>query len=55
MQGHNDHRVVMSLAVLAAAAGLPLTVEDAQAVEKSWPGFFTAIKPLGVEVNEDVG
>ncbi len=55
LQGHNDHRVVMSLAVLAAAAGLPLTVEDAQAVEKSWPGFFTAIKPLGVEVNEDVG
>ncbi len=24
LHGHNDHRVVMSLAVLSAAAGLPL-------------------------------
>ena len=54
LHGHNDHRVVMSLAVLSAAAGLPLTVDDAEAIQKSWPNFFTAIKPLGAEV-EDVG
>lgn len=52
--GHNDHRVVMSLAVLSAAAGLPLTVCEAEAITKSWPNFFEAIKPLGVEV-EDAG
>ena len=40
----------MSLAVLAAAAGLPLTVDDAEAITKSWPNFFEAIKPLGAEV-----
>ena len=40
LHGHNDHRVVMSLAVLAAAAALPLTVDDAEAIQKSWPGFF---------------
>ena len=50
LHGHNDHRVVMSLAVLSAAAGLPLTVDDAEAIQKSWPNFFAAIRPLGVEV-----
>ena len=50
LHGHNDHRVVMSLAVLSAAAGLPLTVDDAEAIQKSWPHFFTAIRPLGAEV-----
>ena len=30
--------------------GLPLTVDDAEAIQKSWPNFFAAIRPLGVEV-----
>ena len=54
LSGHNDHRVVMSLSVLALAAGLRLPIDGAEAVTKSWPNFFTAIKPLGAEV-EDVG
>ena len=29
---------------------LPLTVDDAEAIQKSWPNFFAAIRPLGVEV-----
>ena len=52
LHGHNDHRVVMSLAVLAAAAGLPLTVDDAEAIQKSWPGFFADAALLGVEVED---
>ena len=52
LHGHNDHRVVMSLTVLAAAAGLPLTVDDAEAIQKSWPDFFAAVSPLGVEVED---
>ena len=54
LSGHNDHRVVMSLAVLALAAGLKLPIAEAEAITKSWPNFFTAIKPLGAEV-QDVG
>ena len=50
LSGHNDHRVVMSLTVLALAAGLKLSIDGAEAVQKSWPHFFEAIKPLGVEV-----
>lgn len=51
--GHNDHRVVMSLTVLAAAAGLPVEIAGAEAVAKSWPGFFAAMRQLGVEVETD--
>ena len=40
--------------VLALAAGLKLPIAEAEAVTKSWPNFFTAIKPLGAEV-QDVG
>ena len=54
LHGHNDHRVVMSLAVLALSTGFALTVDDAEAITKSWPNFFDAIKPLGAEV-EHVG
>lgn len=50
LHGHNDHRVVMSLSVLALSTGIPLTVDDAEAITKSWPNFFEAIKPLGAEV-----
>ena len=41
---------IMSLTVLALAAGLPLSIDDAEAVQKSWPHFFDALRPLGVEV-----
>lgn len=51
LSSHNDHRVVMSLTVLALAAGLPLVIDGAEAVTKSWPHFFEAIMPLGAEVN----
>ena len=50
LSGHNDHRVVMSLTVLAAAARLPVCIEGAEAVDKSWPDFFAAVRQLGVEV-----
>lgn len=48
LSGHNDHRVVMSLAVLASAYGAE--IDGAEAVSKSFPGFFEAIKGLNVEV-----
>ena len=51
LSGHNDHRVVMSLTVLALAADIPLAINEAEAVQKSWLHFFDALKPLGVEVH----
>lgn len=48
---HNDHRVVMSLAVLASVYGGRLT--GAEAVKKSFPDFFTRVKTLGLEISSD--
>lgn len=50
LDGHNDHRVVMALAVAALCSGVRVTIAGAQAVSKSWPGFFADIKALGAEV-----
>ena len=47
-------RIYSLLLALALAAGLKLPIAEAEAVTKSWPNFFTAIKPLGAEV-QDVG
>ena len=46
--GHNDHRIVMSLAVLLTLTGG--TIEGAEAISKSFPTFFEDIKSLGIEV-----
>ena len=46
--GHNDHRVVMALSVLAARTGG--VIEGAEAVKKSYPGFFDDLASLGLEV-----
>lgn len=49
LYGHNDHRIVMSLAVLLTLTGG--SVEGAQAVRKSFPDFFERLQSLGVEVS----
>ena len=49
LQGHNDHRIVMSLAVLCTRTGG--TVDGAEAVRKSFPGFWDAMRMLGARVS----
>lgn len=46
--GHNDHRVVMSMAVLLSLFGGE--IHGADAVKKSYPAFFDDIKKLGIKV-----
>lgn len=48
--GHNDHRIVMSLAVLLTLTGGE--IDGAEAVRKSFPDFFRKISALGIEVKE---
>ncbi len=48
--GHNDHRVVMSLAVLATLTGG--VIEGAEAVAKSFPDFFERIRSVGIQAQE---
>lgn len=47
--GHNDHRIVMSLSLLLSLTGG--TITEAEAVRKSYPGFFDDIQKLGIVVN----
>ena len=46
--GHNDHRVVMALALLCSLTGG--IIEGAEAVSKSFPGFFDTIRSLKIGV-----
>lgn len=48
--GHNDHRIVMALAILAIASEQVITIEGAQAIRKSYPRFFEDVRALGVNV-----
>ena len=49
VSGHNDHRIVMAMSVILTKIGG--TVAGAEAIRKSYPGFFDDIKQLGAEVN----
>ncbi len=50
LYGHNDHRIVMSLAVLLTLTGG--TIDGAEAVGKSFPDFFDRLSALGITVTE---
>ena len=48
LEGHNDHRIVMAMAVVLSVTGG--AISGAEAVRKSYPGFFEDIKKLGATV-----
>ena len=50
LDGHNDHRIVMSLAIMLTRFGG--RINGAQAVSKSMPQFFTMLNSLGIETEE---
>lgn len=49
-QAHNDHRIVMALAVLATICRRPVEICQAQAINKSYPRFFNDLQNLGIKV-----
>jgi len=50
--GHDDHRIVMSLAIAGLVAEGTTTVEGADHVDVSFPGFFDVLYDLGAELDE---
>ena len=48
LDGHNDHRIVMAMSVILSVTGG--CIHGAEAVSKSYPGFFEDIHRLGAEV-----
>ncbi len=50
VHSHFDHRIAMACAVAAICAAAPIEIEEAQAVNKSYPEFWEHLKTLGGEV-----
>lgn len=48
IEAHNDHRIVMAMAVLLTQTGG--VIQDAQVVRKSMPDFFARLEALGITV-----
>lgn len=47
-----DHRIVMMAAIVATACEKPVYIEGAEAVRKSYPGFFRDFAALGGQIEE---
>ena len=50
VNGANDHRIVMSAAVAATRCQGPVVIRGAEAVKKSYPGFWRDYEDLGGDV-----
>ncbi len=46
LDSHNDHRIAMATAVASLRADRPVTISNAQAVDKSYPQFWNDLKQL---------
>lgn len=47
VDGYNDHRIVMAAAIAGCLASEPVTISGAEAVSKSYPGFFNDLIAMG--------
>ena len=47
---YNDHRMAMAFAPLALK--VPIIIENAEVVSKSYPDFWNDLKSLGFEISE---
>jgi 3-phosphoshikimate 1-carboxyvinyltransferase len=51
VHSRHDHRIAMACAVAALKADGAVVIEDAEAIEKSYPDFYTDLRELGGKVN----
>ena len=47
---HHDHRIAMACAVAALKADSPVVIEEAEAINKSYPDFYQHLQKLGAIV-----
>lgn len=50
IDSHHDHRIAMSFLVLGLAAQEPVTVQGAEMIATSFPGFTQLMRALGAEI-----
>ncbi len=51
VHSRHDHRIAMACAVAALRADGPVTIEEAQAIGKSYPDFYQHLQQLGASVD----
>ena len=51
VHSHHDHRIAMAAAVAGLRATGPVTIGDAEAIDKSYPEFYVDLRRLGTEVS----
>lgn len=47
---HHDHRIAMAAAVAALKADGPVRISDAEAIDKSYPAFYSDLQKLGAAI-----
>ncbi len=47
---HLDHRIAMSFLVLGLASERPVSIDDSQPIETSFPGFVSLLRGLGADI-----
>jgi len=55
VRSHHDHRIAMACAVAALKAVGETTINEADAVRKSYPNFYEHLQSLGVSLNSSKG
>ncbi|MBR4223639.1 MAG: 3-phosphoshikimate 1-carboxyvinyltransferase [Oscillospiraceae bacterium] len=52
VDAHNDHRIVMAAAIASVWSTAPVVIHGAEAVSKSYPGFFEDLRSLGGDIQQ---
>jgi 3-phosphoshikimate 1-carboxyvinyltransferase len=50
LNSHHDHRIAMAVAIAAINADFPVSIRNADAVNKSYPDFWKHLSALGISV-----
>jgi 3-phosphoshikimate 1-carboxyvinyltransferase len=50
VHSHHDHRIAMAAAIAALGADGPVVIEEAEAINKSYPEFYNDLTKLGVQL-----
>jgi len=51
LNGHGDHRVVMSLSLAGMALDGPITIDTAEAIQVTFPGYIKLMQQLGGQLS----
>jgi len=50
VRAHRDHRIAMSFLVMGLAAQRPVSVDSADMIATSFPGFVPLMQSLGADI-----